>query len=70
MYVPSTVLGTVESMYTRNHPSPLELRVYTEICRIILMFQELLKRNALLCLKKNIIDFLIISILKLIFFLF
>lgn len=70
MYVPSTVLGTVESMYTRNRPSPLELRVYTEICRIILMFQELLKRNALLCLKKNIIDFLIISILKLIFFLF
>lgn len=54
MYVPGTVLGTVESMCTRNRPSPLELKVYTEICRIILMFQELLKQNmrSFLCLKK------------------
>jgi len=70
---PDTVLGTVDSHVNQRQPQTLELRVLLgNLCRH-LHVSELLKQNKtynLSSARKNITDFLIISILKLISLLF
>lgn len=68
LYRPGIVLGTVESNVNQRQPQTLELRVLlVNLCRH-LHVSQLLKQNQTYDLsfaRKNITDFLIISILKL-----